>query len=247
MTAELLPTPHVRLTPFDGAAAEKFLAGLGRLYRFVLITDQTREIRWMSPEFSELCDPAEPRVARDLEALMGRVTKRAQALALRSQLRERGYLAGARLEISGPDGAPLSLELSVLPLSDRPDETDLFAVIARPELAREPALASRSRSGGEAALLASSPDAIVVIDAHGLLRYVNRAAERLLGRTPAELTGRPVALLCSRARDLDAVLRALDAGDDVALGFSLRRADGSTLSICATGSAVPSEAGLPAG
>src|SRR5262245_4742982 len=183
MTAELMPAPHFRSSPFDGATAEKFLAGLGRLYRFVLITDQTRQVRWMSPEFSELCDPSEPRVARDLEALMARVTKRAQALALRTQLRERGYLAGARLEISGPDGAPLSLELSVLPLSDRPAEAGLFAVIARPELAREPALASPSRAtGGEAALLAGSPDAIVVVDAHGLLRYANRAAERLLGR-----------------------------------------------------------------
>jgi PAS domain S-box-containing protein len=248
MTAELLlPTPHVRPTPFDGAAAEKFLAGLGRLYRFLLIADQARQIRWMSPEFSELCDPAGPRVARDLEALMGRVTQRAQALALRSQLREQGYLAGARLEISGPDGAPLSLELSVLPLSDRPAEAGLFAVIARPELPREPALPSPRDSGGEAALLAASPDAVVAVDALGLLRYANRAAERLLGRSAAQLAGRPVVLLCSRARDLDAMLRGLDAGGDVSIDVSLRRADGSALSICAAGSPVPSEAGLPGG
>ena len=249
MTAELLPaTPHVRPAPFDGAAAEKFLTGLGRLYSFVLITDQTRQIRWMSPGFSELCDPAEPRVARDLEALLGRVIKRAQALALRSQLRERGYLAGARLDVSGPDGAPLSLELSVLPLSDRPAEAGMFAVIARPELAREPALTSPSRaSGAEAALLSGAPDAILAVDAQGLLRYANRAAERLLGHSAAELSGRPVVLLCHRARDLDAVLRALDAGEDLLFDFSLRRADGSTLSICAAGSALPSEAVLPGG
>jgi PAS domain S-box-containing protein len=251
MTAELLSTAHAhaRSTPFDGAHAEKFLDGLGRLYRFVLITDQSRKIRWMSQEFSELCDPAEPSAAgADLETLMGRVTKRAQALALRAQLRERGYLAGSRLEISGPSGAPLSLELSVLPLSDRPDEAGFLAVIARPELAREPVLASLPRASGIAAvLLAGLPDAVLVIDGQGLVRYANRAVERLLGRKPAELMGRPAALLCSRARDLDAVLRALDAGDDAALDLTLRRGDGDAVAVSATASPVPPEADLSRG
>ncbi len=249
MTAELLTTPHASPNPFEGEPVERFLDGLGRLYRFVLITDHSRQVRWMSQEFCELCDDGEPRVGRDLDGLMSRVTKRAQALALRSELRERGYLAAARIEISGRNGAPLSLEFSVLPLSDRADEAGLFAVIARPELPREPRSSSLPRgSDCEAALLASSPDAVVVVDTQGLLRYANRAAERLIGRKPAELVGRPVALLCSGARDLDAVLSSLDAGEDgVALDLTLRRCDGSQVAVAAAGSPVPPEAGLPQG
>ena len=249
MTAELLPSPHAHENPLDGEPAERFLDGLARLYGFVLITDLSGRVRWMSQEFSQLCDDSDPHVGRDLHGLISRVTQRKQARALRSELRERGYLAGARVEISGRDGAPLSLELSVLPLSDRPDEAGLSAVIARPELPREPIAPSLLRgSGFDAALLAGSPDAIVVVDVHGTLRYANRAVERLLGQTPAELVGRPVALLCCGARDLDAVLSALDARDDtVALDLTLHRRDGSTVAVAAAGSPVPSDAGFPDG
>jgi PAS domain S-box-containing protein len=249
MTAELLTTPHASRNPFDGEPVERFLGGLARLYRFVLITDRSRHVRWMSQEFCELCDDGEPRVGGDLEALTSRVTKRSQAAALRSQLRERGYLAGARIEISGRDGQPLPLELSVLPLSDRTDEAGLFAVIARPEQPREPRPASAQRgSGREAALLAGSPDAIVLVDAQGMLRYANRAAERLLGCTATDLVGRPVAQLCAGARDLDALLASLDAGEEsAALDLTLRRGDGSTIGVAAAGSPVPPEAGLAKG
>ena len=81
-----------------------------------------------------------------------------------------------------------------------------------------------------------------------MLRYANRAAERLIGRTPAELLGRPVAVLCSGARDLDAVLSALDTRDDaVALDLTLRRRDGSKLAVAAAASPVPPESGFPHG
>ena len=153
---------------------------------------------------------AEPQVGRDLHGLISRVTRREQAFALRSEIRERGCLSDARVEISGRDGAPISLELSVIPLSDRPDEAGLSAVIARPEVPREPIATIPLRASGfEAALLAGSPDAIVVVDAQGILRHANRAVEILIGRPSAELVGRPVALLCCGARDLDAVLSAL--------------------------------------
>ncbi len=249
MTAELLTTPHASQNPFDGEPVERFLDGLARLYRFVLITDRSRQVRWMSQEFCELCDDGEPGVGRDLEGLMARVTKRAQALALRSELRERGYLAGAQIGISGRDGQPLSLELSVLPLSDRADEAGLFAVIARPELPREPRPGSLPRGAGcEAALLAGSPDAIVLVDAQGLLRYANRAAERLIGRTAADLVGRPVALHCAGARDLDVVLATLEGGEEgAAIDLTLRRGDGSRIGIAAAGSPIPPEAGLSQG
>jgi PAS domain S-box-containing protein len=249
MTAELLTTPQASPNPFDAEPAERFLDGLSRLYRFVLVVDGSGRVRWMSQDFGKLCDEGEPRVGRDLDGLMSRVTKQSQALALRAELREHGYLAAERIEISGRDGGPLSLEFSVLPLSDRPDEAGLFAVIGRPELPREPRPASLPRSrGGDAALLAGSPDAIVLVDAQGLLRYANRAAERLIGRTAADLVGRPVALLCAGARDLEAMLASLDAGEEgAALDLTLRRADRSRVEVAAVVAPVPREAGFAQG
>ncbi|MFI5215786.1 MAG: ATP-binding protein [Candidatus Limnocylindria bacterium] len=249
MTAELLPNSRASVEHFGGEPAERFLDGLAALYPFVLLSDLSGHVRWMSQEFHLLCGDAEPHVGRNLGALMSRVTKREQALALRGELQERGWLAGARLEITGRDGAPLSLELSVLPLSDRPDEAGLLAVIARPELPREPIDSSLLRGAGfEGALLAGSPDPVLLVDANGILRYANRAVEALLGCTPAELIGRPVAVLCSGARDLDAMLSTPDAGDDaIALDLMLRRRDGSKRAVSAVSAPAPTEAGFPGG
>jgi PAS domain S-box-containing protein len=248
MTTELLPDP----SPDEGHLGEPndgFLDGLSRLYGFVLITDQTGRVRWMSHAFSELCEGVEPRVGRDLNGLMSRVKKRDRALAFRSVLRERGYLAAERIEISGPDGESLTLEFSVLPLSDRPDEAGLSAVIARREAAREAVVTSLRRATGlGSALMAGAPDAIVLIDAQGILRYANPAVERLTGHAPEALVGQSVTALCYGARDLDAVISALAAKPDaVAMDLTLRRRDGGAIAASAAASAAPSETGFPHG
>jgi hypothetical protein len=125
----------------------------------------------------------------------------------------------------------------------------LSVVIARCEVPREPTAVTSLRSSGfEAALLAGSPDAIVVVDGQGILRFANRAVESLIGQPTGELVGRPMARLCWGARDLDAVLSALDAkGESVAMDLTLRRCDGNAVAVAGSGSPVPPEAGLPHG
>jgi PAS domain S-box-containing protein len=249
MTTELVPDSNLDENHLAGDPTDGFLDGLARLYGFVLITDHSGRVRWMSHEFGELCDDSEPRVGRDLNGLMSRVTQRDRALALRSELRERGYLAGARIEIAGRNDQPLSLEFSVLPLSDRSDEAGLSAVIARPVVLREAVVTSlRGGSGFEAALIAGAPDAIVLVDAQGILRYANRAVERLTGHAPEALIGQAVTKMCFGARDLDAVISALDAHpESVAMDLTLRRRDGSKIAVAAAASSVSPGAGFPSG
>ena len=76
-----------------------------------------------------------------------------------------------------------------------------------------------------------SPEAIVGIDADLVVRTFNRAAERLLGYTAAEMIGQPV-LMLSPDRAAGAARRAIDrviAGEQPSAGYqewSVRRKDG---------------------
>jgi PAS domain S-box-containing protein len=82
------------------------------------------------------------------------------------------------------------------------------------------------------------PDAILAVDAGGVIRYANRQAGRLFGQEPATLVSTPVeALLPEHLRErhvahrtrynLDPHRRAMGAGLDVVA----RRADGTTFSV----------------
>ena len=83
-----------------------------------------------------------------------------------------------------------------------------------------------------AAMAASYPDAVVVAGVDGCVRYVNPAAERLLGAPAAGLQGKHVSLLSSpderlRSRGLAA---RIVAGEDIVTPsvMEMQREDGST-------------------
>ena len=247
MTAELLPNTNRRIDPLDDVPALRFTSGFARLYRYTLVTDASGCIRAMSEDLSDLCRGAETHIGLNVRSLMSSVTNPERAVALRSELRERGSLASARVEIAGFDGTPSSFEFSVLPLSDRPQEAGLYVVIARPEQPPEQGFVpAASDAGFEAVLLAGMPDALVVVDEHGYIRFANRAVESLVGHAPADLVGRPVASLCRSARDLDGVIAALDTeASRSEHAMTLRRPDGGAIAVSATVSLVPPDAGLP--
>ncbi|MCU4182874.1 PAS domain S-box protein [Acidiferrimicrobium sp. IK] len=87
-------------------------------------------------------------------------------------------------------------------------------------------------------LIEAAPDGIVVVDADGLMAYVNRQMEGLTGCARADLLGRPVDLLVpdahrSRHRSLEQQYRATPRVRMMGSGamLELRRADGSTLPV----------------
>jgi two-component system sensor kinase FixL len=68
-----------------------------------------------------------------------------------------------------------------------------------------------------AAVLASSDDAIVVVDLQGIVTSWNRGAERMYGYPAADMTGRPVATIVpsDRVSEVERVLASARRGDPV--------------------------------
>ncbi len=81
------------------------------------------------------------------------------------------------------------------------------------------------------AILATTPDAVLVLDAHGAIRQGNPVTERLFGYSPHELRGRAVTeLLPDSDPPGHAGLAALVAGGDgpITVRVNARRRDGTT-------------------
>ncbi len=245
MTAELLPNVNPRSEAHDDASAVRFSDTFYRLYRYVLITDSAGCIRAMSNALGELCHGSEAHVGLNVHSLDSVMTRPEQVAALRKELRELGSLASARVEVAGAGSAPATFEFSVLPLSERRDEAGLFVVIARPDDPPDPAPLA-SGAGFAAAVLAGMPDALVIVDARGYVRFANSALESLVGHAPADLVGQPVAILCHSARDLDGVASALAMeGGRSEQTLKLRGPDGRVVEVAAAVSPAPPEAGFP--
>jgi PAS domain S-box-containing protein len=75
----------------------------------------------------------------------------------------------------------------------------------------------------------SAPDAILTLDAAGLIQLANPAAAREFGYEPGELVGRPVSLLFGDQPDWEAAWRIVIAGEPLArpIDVMARRKDGS--------------------
>jgi PAS domain S-box-containing protein len=247
MTAELLPDTDSGTDSFADVPVVRFADGFSRLYRYVLVSDASGRIRAMSDAFGELCRGTEPHAGLNVLHLASLVTRPEQAAALRAQLRQRGSLSNAHVDIANQNGTSTPVEFSVLPLSDRAEEAGLYVVIARPETAPEPADALVLAGAGFAAsVLAATPDPLVVVDEHGYVRFANRAVAALVGQAQAELVGRPVAALCCSARDLDGLIAALATdGGRLEQTMKLRTRAGGTVEVSAAVSPLPADAGLP--
>jgi len=96
---------------------------------------------------------------------------------------------------------------------------ELLVVIARPRRVAPPAAAaaadSEQTASADARLVDAAPDAILAVDADGLVRRANPAAGRLLGQAPAALAGRPAApLLAEAGEEREALLAALRSPEE---------------------------------
>jgi PAS domain S-box-containing protein len=120
-------------------------------------------------------------------------------------------------------------------------------VIARPEAppARTPAPLA-SGKGFAAAVLAGMPDALVIVDERGYIRFANAALESLVGHAPADVVGQPVAILCHSGRDLDGVACALEHNRGRSeQAMKLRGPDGRVVEVAAAVASAPPAAGIP--
>lgn len=89
------------------------------------------------------------------------------------------------------------------------------------------------------AVLESAPDAIIIADREGAIRFWNAGAERLFGFTPAEALGRPLDIIIpepQQARHWDGFNRVMQTGESrygagEILAVPGLRKDGSRISL----------------
>jgi PAS domain S-box-containing protein len=142
-----------------------------------------------------------------------------------------------RGERSGPypservrkDGATIRVSMTTSAIADHAGTIVGVSTVAR-DITGQPRAGTRFRG-----LVEAAPDAVVCVDAAGLIVLVNAATERLFGYRRDQLTGRPVEMLVPEASQAghpanraaymkDPLPRQLGAGLEVAG----RRRDGST-------------------
>ena len=75
------------------------------------------------------------------------------------------------------------------------DRSDITHPTVTPEQALEALTTLREREAHLQSILDTVPDAMVVIDIHGVIQSFSAAAERLFGWTPVEAVGRNVSML----------------------------------------------------
>lgn len=134
------------------------------------------------------------------------------------------------------DGSEFLAEVSITPLRTREGELRGFAKVfhdVTERRAAERALEKRERH--LQSILATVPDAMVVIDEQGIIISFSAAAERLFGYTEAAMIGRNVSLLMpspDSERHDSYIKRYLDTGEARIIGLGRivtgLRADGST-------------------
>jgi two-component system, cell cycle sensor histidine kinase and response regulator CckA len=158
-----------------------------------------------------------------------------------------------RGEPSGPytsdrvrkDGATIRVSMTTSAIADHAGTIVGVSTVAR-DITGQPRAGTRFRG-----LVEAAPDAVVCVDAAGLIVLVNAATERLFGYGRGELTGQPVEMLVPEANRAghpahraaymkDPLPRQLGAGLEVAG----RRRDGSTFPAEISVSAIDNGEGL---
>ena len=140
--------------------------------------------------------PAEV-IGRNVAMLMPEPHRRAHDSYLH-HYRETGErrIIGIGREVEGRrrDGATFPMELSVAEV--RQDGDHAFIGIIRDITARKRDEAElRERAARLRSILETAPDALIVIDEHGIVESFSAAAARMFGYAPAEVIGRNVSML----------------------------------------------------
>ncbi|HWT51630.1 MAG TPA: PAS domain S-box protein [Caulobacter sp.] len=134
------------------------------------------------------------------------------------------------------DGSEFLAHVSVTALRDGDDKLEGYGVVVRDatdQRASERAL--RANANHLRSILSTVPDAMVVIDDHGLILSFSAAAERLFGYAEADVVGRNVSMLMPspyRERHDGYMKRYVDTGERRIIGMGRvvtgQKRDGST-------------------
>ncbi len=219
----------------DPDAALPLIRNLTQLHDAVLLLDASGRVLWISDALASLCGGASRFEGEPWETLL---ESRGETVALLERLRDGGRLANERVRLLCADGSSVPAWVSAARLGPRTEPCPSVAIL---RLDGGPA-ASRGLPEAHhylAAVLDSSPDAVVVVDASRFVTYANPAMEALTGYPRSEILEKPLGLFLRRAEDIEAIASALDPERPVRnQDLELRGRDGSPLCVSVSASLV---------
>ncbi len=138
-------------------------------------------------------------------------------------------LHSAIFPLRTPTGKDLLHNISIRPIGTRPNLQCLLQIVdITATVGRERILRERQNARYDA-VVGSAPDAIVTLDADGIIQLVNPAAAREFGCGPDELVGQPMGMLLESAATWDAAFDTLLQGENLSRPVELtaRRKNGA--------------------
>jgi len=228
----------------DADAALPLIRQLTQLHDAVLLLDASGRVLWMSDALAALCGGTSRCEGQSWDTLL---QIDGAGAALLERLQHDGRLSNEPVRLLRSDGPDVPAWISAARLGPRSQGCPSVAILRLdpgPEASRELPDTRHYLS----ALLDSSPDAVVVLDASRFVTYVNPAMEALVGYPKSEILEKPLGLFVRGAEDLERIAAALDPARPVRnQDLELRGRDGSSLFVSVSASQVQLPDGSPIG
>ena len=131
----MIPEELDRPQTVDRIPTRTLLEALGRIYDLVLVTDFDGLVLWTSNGLIDLCGGASFGVGREAQTILPQLPdlpKPEQVFALRSQLRQQGFLSNVRVELPAKAGGSVPIEINIVQISTQLDERPFYIIIGRP-------------------------------------------------------------------------------------------------------------------
>jgi two-component system, LuxR family, sensor kinase FixL len=220
-------TPSPPVSFLETLPVRGLLEALSHLEQAVLVVDRRGQIVWMSDSLGLFCDSPSLALGRSTHDLL---VDRPRIQEFVREILAHGRVAPCSVEIRRGSGTG-NVEFSAVLLPGVETEP-YFLVTARPVVAREGAPRRREPAPDVslAAILDSSPEAVLTLDPAGIVTYANPAVARLFGCAADEVVSQSLPHLLWGSIDIEQALGAFAATNEgQAQDVTISRADGVTL------------------
>lgn len=199
-----------------GMPARKLIEELAAVYPLMLVARiGDKRIEWISTGWQTTLHSVPDLVGCSLRDIIAKIPRPEQSFPIVTRLREVGAVRRAPLELQVDADSAAPFEVTVFPLELSADEPRIV-VMARRRHAVD-------AIGPPTSLIECLPDALIAIDPHGFIDYVNRAAIALLSTSESQLVGSAAAVLACDPEGMARLVGSLDTDVPREIRLAVRR------------------------
>jgi len=228
-------TPSPLASFLEALPVRTFLDTLSQLQQAVLVVDRRGRVVWLSDSLGLFCESTSLNSGRRTDNLL---VDRSQLFDFVRQLLSHGRIPPSLVEVRTADGGSTRVEFSAVRLPGAPPEP-LFLATIRPVVAPKEAPRAKDLTPKVSldAILDSSPEAILTLDAEGVVTYANPALARLMGCAREDVVSQPLLQLLARDDGAEQALAAfLSSSEGQTLDVRISSADGLPRCVCVSSS-----------